>query len=82
MRVVRLLSVSESGGYAVPPPMPMLMMRADGAQAVAKTEIDPGEQKLQVSVVDELRASIGDAQERAAADVVRAAPIFAFDTTS
>jgi uncharacterized protein len=48
MRVVRLLSVSESGGYAVPPPMPVMMeARAmDGAQ----TKIDPGEQKLQVSL--------------------------------
>ena len=27
MRVVRLLSVSESGGYAVPPPMPVMMGR-------------------------------------------------------
>jgi uncharacterized protein YggE len=48
MKVVRLLSVSESGGYAVPPPMPVMMeARAmDGAQ----TKIDPGEQKLQVSL--------------------------------
>ena len=30
MRVVRLLSVSESGGYPVPPPMPM--MRAEAAR--------------------------------------------------
>jgi len=47
MRVVRLLSVSESGGYAAPPPMPV-MMEARGASA--DTKIDPGEQKLQVSV--------------------------------
>ena len=47
MRVVRLLSVSESGGYSVPPPMPY--MRAEMAQA-ADTKIDPGEQKLQVGV--------------------------------
>jgi len=51
MRVVRLLSVSESGGYSVPPPMPyaaeasMVM-----AQRSAKTEIDPGTQQLQVNV--------------------------------
>ena len=47
MRVVRLVSVSESGGYAVPPPappQPMMMARA------ASTKIDPGEQKLQVSL--------------------------------
>ncbi len=48
MRVVRLLSVSESGGQAVPPPMPMYA-RAEMAQD-ASTKIDPGEQKVQVSV--------------------------------
>jgi uncharacterized protein len=49
MRVVRLLSVSESGGYAVPPPMPyaVSMMAERGA---ADSKIDPGEQKVQVSV--------------------------------
>jgi len=48
MQVVRLLSVSESGGYAVPPPMPMVMM-AERVQA-ADTKIDPGTQQLQVSI--------------------------------
>jgi uncharacterized protein YggE len=47
MRVVRVVSVSESGGYAVPPPMPMFA-RAEAAQA--DTKIVPGEQKLQVSL--------------------------------
>ena len=49
-RVVRILSVSESGGYA-PPPMPYArdMAMAVGEQA-AKTEIDPGTQQLSVSV--------------------------------
>ena len=48
MRVVRVVSVSESGGYAVPPPMPMVMQaRAEGA---ADTKIDPGVQKLQVNL--------------------------------
>jgi uncharacterized protein YggE len=47
LRVVRVVSVSESGGYA-PPPMPMVMM-AERSQ-VASTKIDAGEQKLQVSV--------------------------------
>lgn len=47
MRVVRLVSLSESGGYAVPPPMPVMMeARAQGAY----TKIDPGEQKLQVNL--------------------------------
>ena len=48
MRVVRLLSVSEGGGYSVPPPMPMAVMEARGAAADSK--IDPGEQKLQVTL--------------------------------
>ena len=48
MRVVRVVSVSESGGYAVPPPMPMVMQsRAAGD---AETRIDPGVQKLQVNL--------------------------------
>jgi uncharacterized protein YggE len=48
MRVTRLVSVSESGGYAVAPPAlpaPLMMM----ARA-ASTKIDPGEQQLQVSL--------------------------------
>lgn len=49
LRVVRVVSVSESGGYASPPPpvppMPM-MARAE----MAPTQIDPGEQKLSVTV--------------------------------
>jgi uncharacterized protein len=49
MRVVRLLSVSESGGYQVPPPMPV-MMRAEMAAQAADTKIDPGEQELQVTL--------------------------------
>ena len=49
MRVVRLLSVSESGGYAVPPPMPMYA-RVEAMAQDAKTSIDPGEQKVSVSV--------------------------------
>ncbi len=47
MRVARIVVVSESGGYAPPPMAPMVMMAR--AQA-ADTKIDPGEQKLQVSV--------------------------------
>jgi uncharacterized protein YggE len=49
MRVVRIVSVSESGGYAPPPPMPPRVMMAERSQA-ADTTIDAGEQKLQVSV--------------------------------
>ena len=49
MRVTRLLSVSESGGYAAPPPMPTYA-RVEAMSADASTKIDPGEQKVQVSV--------------------------------
>jgi uncharacterized protein YggE len=49
MRVSRLLSVSETGGYAVPPPMPMYA-RVEAMSADASTKIDPGEQKVSVSV--------------------------------
>ena len=50
MRVVRVVAVSESGGYAVPPapPPPPPMMMAKGERD--STSIQPGEQKLQVSV--------------------------------
>ena len=48
MRVVRVVSVSESGGnYPVPPPMPMYA-RAEAADA--STKLEPGEQKLQVTL--------------------------------
>jgi hypothetical protein len=47
MRVARIVSLAETGGYAPPPPMPMVMAaRAERDQ----TSIDPGEQKLQVTV--------------------------------
>lgn len=46
LRVVRIVSVSESGGYAVPPPPVPMMARAQ----MANTSIEPGEQKLQVNL--------------------------------
>lgn len=49
LRVARVVSVSESGGYAVPPPappVPMMMARAERDS----TSIQPGEQKLQVTL--------------------------------
>lgn len=48
MRVARIVSVSESGA-SFPGPMPMAHAR-DSAMAVAKTEISPGTQDIQVSV--------------------------------
>jgi uncharacterized protein YggE len=47
MRVVRIVSINESGSnYAPPPapPVPMAMMKR------AESSIEPGEQKLQVNV--------------------------------
>ena len=49
MRVVRLLSVSESGERGFQPPMPV-MMEARAAGSVASTKIDPGEQKLSITL--------------------------------
>jgi uncharacterized protein YggE len=49
MRVVRLLVVSESSrGFPMPPPMMMAM--DSRAQNVAATRIDPGEQKVTVTL--------------------------------
>ena len=48
LRVKRIISISESQNYA-PPPYPMAMMAAR-AEKAADTAIEPGEQKLSVSV--------------------------------
>jgi uncharacterized protein YggE len=47
MRVVRVVAVSDSGGYAPPPPMPPMVMAMERGAA---TKIEPGEQKLQVNL--------------------------------
>jgi len=47
MRVVRVVSVNEGGGYYAPPPAPPMMARA---MEVSGTKIEPGEQKLQVTL--------------------------------
>lgn len=47
-RVVRILSISESGA-SIPGPMPMAYAR-DSAMSVSKTEISPGTQDIQISV--------------------------------
>jgi uncharacterized protein YggE len=48
MRIARIVSVSESGAYAPPPPMAPMVMAARAERD--QTQIDPGEQKLQVGV--------------------------------
>jgi hypothetical protein len=49
LRIARVVSVSESGGYAVPPPAPPMPMEAQMMRS-ADTKIVPGEQKLQVNL--------------------------------
>ena len=50
LRLVRSVSVNETGGYYAPPPPPApVMMEARMASAPA-TKIEPGEQKLQVNL--------------------------------
>lgn len=49
MKVVRLLSVSEGGGFARPP-MPMYARAESAMAADAKTSIDPGSQDLEVTL--------------------------------
>jgi uncharacterized protein len=49
LRVDRILSISEGG--AMPPPMPMMLARAERFSAdKAETQIAPGEQELRVSL--------------------------------
>ncbi|RJF93307.1 SIMPL domain-containing protein [Sphingomonas cavernae] len=48
LKVKRILSISEAGGYAPPPPMPYVM--ASRGKAEADTAIAPGEQTVGVTV--------------------------------
>ena len=50
LRVVRLLSVTEGSGFQVPPPIPYARGMVAQEASVAKTDIVPGEQQLQVTV--------------------------------
>lgn len=50
LRVKRILSISESGGYGPPPPPMPMMQAARNEKSAADTSIEPGEQKLSVSV--------------------------------
>ncbi len=49
LRVTRIVSISETGGYQPAPPMPMLMAKASRAEA-ADTAIAAGEQDVTVSL--------------------------------
>ena len=48
-RLQRLVSLSEGGGYAPQPPMPMMRMAMKGDMA-AQTEVSPGELKVRIDV--------------------------------
>jgi uncharacterized protein YggE len=51
MRVARVVSVTEGGSYYAPPPPPPPAPERDGVvMAMARTQIVPGEQKLQVTL--------------------------------
>lgn len=49
LRVVRIVSISETGGYQPGPPMPMMAMAKRGGE-MADTAVAPGEQDVTVSV--------------------------------
>ncbi|KQN25530.1 hypothetical protein ASE86_04695 [Sphingomonas sp. Leaf33] len=48
LRVDRILSITEGGGYAPPPPMPMMVARM-ATKEMADTAIAPGEQDVTIS---------------------------------
>lgn len=50
MRVKRVLSISESGGYQPPQPMPMMMARAAMDAQVESTPVAPGEVSLSIQL--------------------------------
>lgn len=50
LKVKRILSISESGGYNPPPPMPYMMAARSAKVEVADTAIEPGEQAVNVTV--------------------------------
>lgn len=50
LRVRRIISISEQGAAPQPTPFPMIFARAEAAQD-ASTQIAPGEQELQVTVM-------------------------------
>jgi uncharacterized protein YggE len=49
-RVGRLVSLSEGGGYSVPPPMPMMMNQMKREAMAADTSVSPGELKVRIEV--------------------------------
>ena len=57
LRVYRIVSISEGGGYVPPPMMPMPMMARADMAASAPTPVAPGEveTRVQVSLIVELR---------------------------
>lgn len=50
MRVKRVLTINESGGYQPPQPMPMMMARVAMADSQAETPVAPGEVTLSIQL--------------------------------
>jgi uncharacterized protein YggE len=50
LRLVRIVSVNETGGYYAPPPPPAPVMTEARMASAPATKIEPGEQKLQVNL--------------------------------
>jgi uncharacterized protein len=50
MRVKRVITINESGGYEPPQPRPMMMARAMVADAAAETPVAPGEVTLSIQL--------------------------------
>jgi uncharacterized protein len=50
MRVKRVVTINESGGYEPPQPRPMMMMRAQMADAAPETPVAPGEVTLTIQL--------------------------------
>jgi uncharacterized protein len=50
MRVKRVMTINESGGYEPPQPRPMMMARAQMSDASAETPVAPGEVTLSIQL--------------------------------
>jgi uncharacterized protein YggE len=49
-RVGRLVTLSEGGGYAAPPPMPMMSRMVKAEAMDASTQVSPGELRVRIDV--------------------------------
>lgn len=49
-RIVRIVNLTEGGGYSPPPPMPMPMMRMQAAEAAGNTPVSGGEVVVRIDI--------------------------------